>query len=632
MARTYSRPGRSLGVLLGIVAVLYGLIAGGALWSNGQWTPKLALDLDGGVEMVLKAVPQAGQSGQITATTIEEAVKIIRQRVNGSGVTEAEITTQGTDSIVVTLPGKNIDEATRQSIRKSAALEFRPVLVAQQPTVPTPTPTGTPSGSASPSPAASSKASAAASGNPSVTSSANGGGLLAAGTPTPTGAASAAASPATSPNPKPTDASDEAWLTADVATVWDATDCSTAAGRLKSQNQVNDPAKPFVACEDDGSKYALGPVEVRGKNVTGATAGLEVTQQGQTTNNWQVNLEFDSTGADQFGKVTTRLVALQDPRNRFAIVLDNGVISAPVTQSAIVDGRAQITGNFTQVTAQTLANQLKFGALPISFQVATENQISATLGAEQLRNGLLAGLIGLVLVVVYSLLQYRALGMVTVFSLIVAGVITYGIVVMLGWRAGLRLSLSGIAGLIVAIGITADSFIVYFERIRDEVREGRALATAVELAWQRARRTILISDAVSLLAAVVLFVLAVGSVRGFAFTLGLTTVIDVLVVFLFTKPMVTFLSRTHFFGSGHRLSGFDAEHLGRAVQYTGRGTTRPPVKKAGVAPATPGSTIAERRAAAERAAAERSGGATSTKVLDGPPASTPDGDAGEGNA
>ncbi len=271
-----------------------------------------------------------------------------------------------------------------------------------------------------------------------------------------------------------------------------------------------------------------------------------------------------------------------------------------MTQALILDGRAQITGNFTQQTAQALANQLKFGALPISFEVATENQISATLGGEQLRNGLLAGLIGLLLVVAYSLLQYRALGLVTVASLLIAGVITYGVVVLLGWRQGYRLSLPGIAGLIVAIGITADSFIVYFERVRDEVRDGRGLAMAVELAWQRARRTILISDAVSLLAAVVLFLLAVGGVRGFAFTLGLTTLIDVMIVFMFTKPMVTLLSRTRFFGSGHKLSGFDAAHLGRAIAYTGRGAVRHPGRTS--AAKAPGTTIAERRAAAERAA------------------------------
>jgi preprotein translocase subunit SecD len=597
-------------VLGALIAVLYGLVAGGVTWSTAQWTPKLALDLDGGTEFVLNAVPQPGQSGQITPSTINEALNIIRQRVDGSGVAEAEITTQGSNSIVVSLPGKNIDEATRNAIRRSAALEFRAVLAVEQPAAPTPTASGTPTSSPTSSPTGSPSASAGAgaSGKAAVsvsaTSSASGAGLRAAATPTPTPTASAKASP----TPTPTDGSDEAWLTEELGAVWAKTDCSTKEGRGAAQDVVNDPAKAFVTCEEDGSKYALGPVEIKGRNITDASAGLEVTSQGQTTNNWQVNLSFDGTGADQFGKVTTRLVGLDPPRNQFAIVLDNLVISAPRTLSAITDGRAQITGNFTQQSSQGLANQLKFGALPISFEVATENQISATLGDEQLRNGLLAGLIGLILVVLYSLLQYRALGLVTVSSLLAAGVITYGVVVMLGWRQGYRLSLPGIAGLIVAIGITADSFIVYFERIRDEVRDGHNLAMAVELAWQRARRTILISDAVSLLAAVVLFLLAVGGVRGFAFTLGLTTLIDVLLVFMFTKPVVTLLSRTRFFGSGHRLSGFDAVHLGRAVTYTGRGAVRHPGRTA--AATTPGTTIAERRAAAERAAR------TSTAVME----------------
>ncbi len=624
MARTYSRPWRTLGVLGLIIGLLYALVAAGAQWSGAQWSPKLALDLDGGTEFVLNAVPKPGKEGTITPETIQQAVKIIRQRVDGAGVAEAEITTQGANSIVVSLPGKNIDEATRQSIRKSAELEFRPVLAVQQPQSAEPTPSGSASASASASAGASASASASAkaTSSPKATGSGaavkpgasssggTGGGGLRVAAPSPTGApsaeatpkASAAASPGASPNAKPTDASDLAWLTADLGVLWSELDCSTAEGRGKAQNQVNDPAKPFLACEGNGTKYALGPVEVQGRNITDATAGLGTNSQGQSTGEWEVNLSFDGTGADAFGKVTKRLFDLDEPRNRFAIVLDNQVISAPRTLGVIPDGRAQITGDFTQDSSQALANQLKFGALPISFAVATESEISATLGSEQLRNGLLAGLIGLLLVVAYSLAQYRALGLVTVSSLLVAGVITYGVVLLLGWRQGYRLSLPGIAGLIVAIGITADSFIVYFERIRDEVREGRSLTSAVEMAWLRARRTILISDAVSLLAAVVLYLLAVGGVRGFAFTLGLTTLIDVLVVFMFTKPMVTLLSRTHFFGGGHKLSGFDAEHLGRAVQYAGRGAIRTaPRTRAAAARPGEGTTIAERRAAERQA-------------------------------
>jgi preprotein translocase subunit SecD len=412
-------------------------------------------------------------------------------------------------------------------------------------------------------------------------------------------------------------------------------DCSQAKN-LSGQTS-DDLAKPLVTCSQDGTAaYILGPAEVTGNDIKTASASLETTSQGAVGTAWQVNLEFKSDGAAKFATVTSRLTGLESPRNQFAIVLDGLVVSAPRTNEAITGGQAQITGNFTQVEAQSLANQLKFGALPISFKEQTEQNISATLGGEQLRRGLLAGLIGLLLVVLYSLAQYRALGLVTVASLVIAGVVTYGMVVLLGWRQGYRLSLPGVVGLIVAIGITADSFIVYFERIRDEVRDGKGLQAAVEAAWVRARRTILISDGVSFLAAVVLFALAVGGVRGFAFTLGLTTVVDVLVVFLFTHPTVALLARTRFFGGGHKLSGFDAEHLGREVTYTGRATVRHQPRRQTRATASStgaasggrpqreavkvgasddafasgpsvnrtGTTIAERRAAAERARRE----------------------------
>ena len=413
---------------------------------------------------------------------------------------------------------------------------------------------------------------------------------------------------------------------------FDQLDCSDPKAVQALRSQAPDPNKPFITCSDDGTeKYLLGPAELVGTDVTGATAGLETNSQGFTGTAWEVDLNFSPTGADKFGKVTTRLYGLTGDRNRFAIVLDNLVISAPTTQAAITTGSARITGNFTQETATTLANQLKYGALPVSFRVDAANQISATLGADYLRRGLLAGVIGLGLVVLYSLLQYRALGSVTIASLVIAGTITYGLVVLLGWRQGFRLSLAGVAGLIVSIGITADSFIVFFERIRDEVRDGRALLAAVEAGWGRARRTILASDAVSFLAATVLYLLAIGNVRGFAFTLGLTTLVDIAVVFLFTKPTVTLLARTKFFGGGHRLSGFDAAHLGRSVAYAGRGRVRTPApasaggfgdlggsgspgeaEEAPAATAAPAGgarkpTIAERRAERERAAAAREG-------------------------
>ncbi len=317
-----------------------------------------------------------------------------------------------------------------------------------------------------------------------------------------------------------------------------------------------------------------------------ASAGLATNSQGVPTGGWQVNLDFTGEGKKKFGDTTRRLSALADPQNRFGIVLDGLVVSAPsLNNGPILGGQAQITGNFSQAEATSLANVLKFGALPLTFDAGEVQEVSATLGGDQLTAGLIAGIIGLVLVVLYSLLYYRGLGLVTVASLLVSAVITYGLVVLLGWQIGFRLSLAGIAGLIVAIGITADSFIVYFERIRDEVRDGKTLRVAVETGWNRARRTILAADFVSFLAAVVLYVLSVGGVRGFAFTLGLTTLIDIFVVFLFTKPLVTILARTRFFGQGHKLSGLDPERLG-GRRLTTPTTTRRRGTAAGAATST----------------------------------------------
>lgn len=622
MARsTNSHPWRSLGILGLLLLTIYGTVAAGVVWSDASWTPKLGLDLEGGVQIILTPQLQEGQTGEITQDTLNEAVNIIRQRVDSTGVAEAEITTQGNRNIVVALPGKP-DESTRNLVKESAQLQFRAVIAegAGTPTAEvTPTPTGTEDATGEESPTATPTESAAAEdGEASPTESANNASLPKAvrealapkaadktASPSPTTSADAteqdaasddaggdaAASPAAT---SPTDASDPAWATDEIIQEYTDLDCSDPANLVGGFTA--DPDKAMVACSQDGSaKYILGPAEVTGTDVKSASAVIGTTSQGYSNGQWEVNLEFTSEGGKKFADVTERLAAISqdDPRNQFGIVLDGLVISAPGTNERIPSGSARIFGSFTQQTATELANKLKFGALPLSFEVQTEEQISALLGKEQLERGLLAGLIGLILVCLYSLLQYRALGFVTMASLIVVGLVTYGVILLLSWRQGYRLSLPGVAGLIVSIGVTADSFIVYFERIRDEVRDGKQLLPAVETAWTRARRTILASDTVSFIAALVLYVLAVGGVKGFAFTLGLTTVVDVLVVFLFTKPTVTLLARTKFFGGGHKLSGFDAAHLGREVHYMGRGRVRPR-KTAGDAPR--GETIAERRA------------------------------------
>jgi preprotein translocase subunit SecD len=308
----------------------------------------------------------------------------------------------------------------------------------------------------------------------------------------------------------------------------------------------------------------LAPAAVLGRQVSKASAGID--QQG--TSAWYVLLTFNGEGTKAFGALTARVTSLPSPQNQVAIVLDGLVVSAPSINEAIPSGNAQITGSFSQLEAQDLANVLKYGALPLAFDRGEVQQVSPTLGADQLQAGLLAGALGIGLVFLFSLLYYRALGLVTVFSLIIAAVLLYLLFLVLGEAIGFTLTLAGIAGAIVAIGITADSFIVFFERIRDEAREGRSLRSAVESGWARARHTIIVADMVSILSAVLLYFFAVGGVRGFAFTLGLTTLIDLLIVFAFTKPMVTLIAKGKFFSSGHPLSGFSAKSIGKSHPAT----------------------------------------------------------------
>ncbi|WP_430295293.1 protein translocase subunit SecD [Sinomonas sp. B1-1] len=568
MARSRTRPGlKTLLSLVVLLLALAGILAGGTIAGQASWAPKLALDLEGGTQMIL--APKVAGGSQINQEQLNQAVEIIRQRVDGSGVSEAEISTQSGRNVVVSLPGTPSAE-TRQLIQASADMNFRPVLVA---------------------------------GNPAA---------VPADQRTP-------ADQLPKPTAAPANASDTNWITADVYQQFEALDCT---GALPETTQRSDPSKPLVTCETAGSgagavKYILGPVEVLGTEIAGSSFQLQQGRQGAVTNEWAVNIQFNDSGTEKFKAVTQRLngfyVANQnDPKAQFAIVLDDKVISAPRSLAVITDGRPQITGNFTEATAKTLSDQLRYGALPISFEIQSEEQISATLGSQQLEMGLLAGGIGLLLVVIYSLFQYRALGFVTIASLVVAGVLTYLAIAILGWTENYRLSLAGVAGLIVAIGQTADSFIVYFERIRDELREGRGLVSAVENGWKRAKRTVLASKAVNLLAAVVLYFVAVGNVRGFAFTLGLTAIADLLVVFMFTHPMLQVLARTRFFGEGHRFSGLDPERLGAVPLYRGAGRLREaseaakanlkPKNAAAAREAGRRMTIAERRAAeAERA-------------------------------
>ncbi|MBX3088642.1 MAG: protein translocase subunit SecD, partial [Cryobacterium sp.] len=416
----------------------------------------------------------------------------------------------------------------------------------------------------------------------------------------PTGEPSSEPSSEPTPTVTPTDASDDAWITPALQDQFNAFDCKNIES---SGANVAPTDEPLITCDVNGiEKYILGPVEVSGETISDASAGLIPNAQGATTNEWGVNLVFNAEGAKEFGKVTTRLYGLTDNKNRFAIVLDGSVISAPTTRAVITDGKAQISGNFTQQSAKVLADQLKFGALPIGFEVQSSETISATLGTSQLQSGLLAGILGLILVMIYTMFQYRALGSVTIASLVVAGIMTYLVITILSWREGYRLSLAGVAGLIVAIGFTADSFIIYFERVRDELREGRVIVSAVEAGWKRALKTVYAAKGTNLLAAIVLFIVAVGNVRGFALTLGITTIIDVIIVILFTHPMLQLLARTKFFGDGHPLSGLDP--MAHGAVYRGAGEFRVIKEGKGKSALSSSKEAARRQTIAERKAAE----------------------------
>lgn len=513
---------RRISWISGIAAFFVALITWGTVTAQpgASWAPELALDLQGGTQLIL--TPSIADGQQASLEQLNQAVSIIRQRIDGSGVGEAQVTIQGNENIVVAIPGTP-DANTLQLIKASALLEFRPVITYSD-------------------------------------------SIPLAENAEPVDLESLSDEPST----QPVNASDTAWLTERVLAEFEQFDCSS---QFRTPGQVDDPEKPLVTCDDFlRFKYVLGPVEVRGENISDAYAGTITTQTGASTNTWAVNLEFDAEGTNSFGAVTSRLFGLPSPQNQFAITLDGLVITAPSTNAVITNGQAQITGSFTQESATVLADQLKYGALPIGFEVQSQENISATLGDESLRSGLIAGLIGLIFVMIYMAIQYRGLASVVLGSLIIAALLVYLFIAFLSWRQGYRLSLAGVAGLIVAIGITADSFIVYFERIRDELRDGRSLEIAVEAGWKRAFRTILVSDAVSFTAAVVLYLLTSSSVRGFAFTLGLTTLIDLLIVTLFTHPVVQLLARNKFFASGHRFSGFDLSAA--KASYRGRGEFR----------------------------------------------------------
>jgi preprotein translocase subunit SecD len=511
------------------------VLVGFSVWAFFPGTSssiRLGLDLQGGTQVILVPTPVV-EGAAITDDQLSQTVEILRARVDSLGVAESEVTTAGSGDdavIVVSVPGENQDRLV-ELVQQTALLNFRPVWDLGAPF--------------------------------SNTAEVGDGSAVAAG---PIGIVQAAEN---SPE-----------FQADVA----ALDCSNPDNY--AGGTPDNPELWLGTCEQNGAaKYSLQPAFIQGTNVTNATAELPQGGVG-----WVVNLQFDSEGASALATASRDLTALpecgtgQSPCNAFAIVLDGVVVSAPRFNEAILGGQASIEGNFTSQEARDLANVLRYGALPVTLEPVDITTISPTVGQEQLVAGLIAGAIGLALVTLYLLFYYRVLGIVTALSLFLAGGLTYTVFVVLSKTVELTLTLAGVAGAIVAIGITADSFIVYFERIRDEIRDGRSLRQACDTGWIRARRTILAADFVSILAAIVLYLLSVGSVRGFAFVLGLTTVIDVLIAFWFTRPVVVLLGRSKFMQRGSKWTGLDPERLGGiSVADAMAGQSRRKRREAGVA-------------------------------------------------
>ena len=506
-------------------------VLGNETLSPGQWHQQfkvaLGLDLSSGTEVVLKAETRDGNAP--AAGEMQQAISVQQSRVNGTGNSGAQVQQQSSDMINVTVPGKPSYNVVNL-VTQASQMSVRPVYL-EAPYVP---PSAT-------------KANSVAYGDSTLVNAA-----------TLKLFDKEVCQPGRNANT--------------VNPSWQKT-----VGYSLQGDQWADLNGQIVSCDSSGTKYVLGQAVYVGSDITSVNAGLQ-----QNTGQWVVNLSLNGGAASKFATLTTSQYdsyftgshsgnADDQALDSTAVVLDGNVTSAEVTAEPIVGGNVLITGGgsagFTQAQATDLADALKYGSLPLNFQPLTESTVSAQLGHSSLVAGLTAGIIGLSLVTIYLFAYYRGLGLVAVSSLLLAALLAYLSVVLLSKYQHFSMTLSAIAGLVVAIGITADSFIVYFERLRDAIRDGKALRPAAESGWKRARRTILMSDTVSFLAAALLYHFAVSDVQGFAYTLGLTTLIDLLVVFLFTKPMVTLLAGTKFFGGGHRWSGLDPARLGAKTPW-----------------------------------------------------------------
>jgi preprotein translocase subunit SecD len=543
------------------------------LTGDKQANTKLGIDLQGGTRVTLTARTPDGSKPSREA--LAQAKEIITARVNGLGVSGSEVVIDG-DNLVITVPGNDSSEA--RNLGQTARLYIRPVIHAapaagqgqppgrlppgqmppgqlppgQMPPGQLPPEQGLPPGIAPAEPEA-----------PIVPPNPDQPPGLGGGSPAPAAPAAPqprpfpeepppppppgpSPSPGPAPAPKPpAPKADLAQRIADEKALRQSADQNIQilalqfqATRCNDEDVLagnDDPNLPLVTCSQDHTEvYLLDKSIISGEQIKDASSGLE-QQRGE----YIVSVEFKQDAADTWADFTAANVGTQT-----AFVLDSQVVSAPQIQEAIPGGNTQITGRFTADEAKDLANVLKYGSLPLSFESSEAETVSATLGLTSLRAGLIAGAIGLALVLLYSLLYYRVLGLLTALSLVASGAMVFAILVLLGRYINYTLDLAGIAGLIIGIGTTADSFVVFFERIKDEIREGRSFRSAVPRGWARARKTILSGNAVSFIAAAVLYVLAVGQVKGFAFTLGLTTILDVVVVFLVTWPLVFLASKS----------------------------------------------------------------------------------------
>ncbi|BCP16372.1 protein translocase subunit SecD [Mycobacterium paraintracellulare] len=526
-------PARYLSVFLVLLIGVYLLVF---LTGDKRAAPKLGIDLQGGTRVTLTARTPDGSRPSREA--LAQAQQIIGARVNGLGVSGSEVVVDG-DNLIITVPGNDGNEA--RNLGQTARLYIRPVLNSMPAQSAEPKPPAHQPAPGQPAPAEPAPAEPGPSGQPAPGQPAP----PPAGQPAPGGAPGAppAEQPA-SPDPRKDlaerIADEKKWRQSTrqgiqfLALQFQATRCDKED--ILAGN--DDPTQPLITCSTDHKvAYLLGPSIISGDQIQDATSS-----QNQRGIGYVVDLQFKSAAANTWADFTAAHIGTQT-----AFTLDSQVVSAPMIQEAIPGGRTQISGGdppFTAATAKQLANVLKYGSLPLSFESSEAQTVSATLGLTSLRAGLIAGAIGLVLVLLYSLLYYRVLGLLTALSLAASGAMVFAILVILGRQINYTLDLAGIAGLIIGIGTTADSFVVFFERIKDEIREGRSFRSAVPRGWTRARKTIVSGNAVTFLAAAVLYALAIGQVKGFAFTLGLTTILDLVVVFLVTWPLVYLASKS----------------------------------------------------------------------------------------